>query len=104
MGDNCPICTEGLRALVALLDAHQGTSGVRELKAEQALVGERLEAAFGKPVEIGDVDFLRMRVDPLPALPQTQRTRLWEGSQSLSSDGGGVSWLGIESSLAGKAA
>jgi hypothetical protein len=54
--DTCPISTEGLRALVALLDLVQPEKAAeRKAKQETSLIDQRLAAAFGKVVYSADV-------------------------------------------------
>jgi hypothetical protein len=66
MADNCPICTEGLRALVALLDDFGGDPlPVRKLRAERHLVAKRLEMAVGGPVVVDGVDFRMVESEPV---------------------------------------
>jgi len=65
--DNCPICTEGLRALLWLVEKDGKESdadkAVRRIKQERALTSDRLEMAFGHPVDANGIDFsLRMEV------------------------------------------
>ncbi len=55
--DNCPISTDGLRMLVALLEGLEPASmdAARKVEAERRLVNERLVAAFGEVVDSRDV-------------------------------------------------
>ena len=66
MSDNCPICTEGLRALLWLVEKNSHMSAndmaVRKLTQEHDLVSQRLEMAFGQPVDASGFD-LNLRVN-----------------------------------------
>ena len=66
MSDNCPICTEGLRALLWLIEKDgkesEADKAVRMLKAERTLTSDRLEMAFGHPVDTAGID-LSLRVE-----------------------------------------